>query len=74
VLGIKLHKAVGVFAHHSPSLDRVVPNLGYVKGNVHVISWRANSLKKNATIEELEKIIQYMKEHINDTSRSEQTD
>ena len=47
----------------TPSLDRVVPKLGYVKGNVRVISMRANRLKNNATIEEMEAILEYMKGH-----------
>jgi hypothetical protein len=37
----------------SPSLDRIIPCLGYVKGNVWVISRRANSMKSNATQEDL---------------------
>lgn len=36
----------------SPSLDRIVPCLGYVKGNVQVISSRANLIKNNSTLEE----------------------
>ena len=38
---------------NSPSLDRIVPNLGYVKGNVWIISHRANTIKSNATHDEL---------------------
>lgn len=38
---------------NSPSLDRINPNLGYVRGNVQVISWRANRLKSNATREDI---------------------
>lgn len=37
----------------SPSVDRKIPSLGYTKGNVQVISWRANNLKSNATLKEL---------------------
>lgn len=37
----------------SPSLDRIDSSKGYVKGNVRVISMRANMLKSNATIKEL---------------------
>jgi hypothetical protein len=29
----------------SPTLDRVIPELGYVRGNVRVISHRANAIK-----------------------------
>lgn len=37
----------------SPSVDRIDNDKGYVKGNVRVISWRANYLKNTATLEEL---------------------
>lgn len=47
----------------SPTLDRVDNRLGYVKGNVVVISWRANRIKSDATLEELERIVAFIKEH-----------
>ena len=50
---------------HAPSLDRIVNNLGYVKGNVQVISSKANRLKNNGTIEEFEQILKYMKSNAN---------
>lgn len=37
----------------SPSVDRVIPELGYVKGNIQVMSSKANSMKQDATPEEL---------------------
>lgn len=37
----------------SPSLDKIIPALGYVKGNVQVVSNRANAMKSDATLEEL---------------------
>jgi len=46
---------------NSPSLDRIDNERGYVKGNVHVISHRANTIKTNATLEELEKIVNYLR-------------
>jgi hypothetical protein len=48
---------------NAPSLDKVDPTLGYVKGNVRVISMRANWLKQDATVEQLEQIARYMREH-----------
>jgi hypothetical protein len=37
----------------APQLDRKIPDLGYVKGNVRIISARANRLKNNATFDEI---------------------
>ncbi|VVB52045.1 Uncharacterised protein [uncultured archaeon] len=48
---------------HAPSIDRMNPNLPYLrkyKGNLCFISWRANRLKMNGTAEEFQKIIGYM--------------
>lgn len=42
----------------SPSLDRIVPEKGYVPGNIRVISSRANSMKSNVTKQQLEEQIQ----------------
>jgi hypothetical protein len=44
----------------SPSLDRVVPEHGYVFANLQVISWRANLLKRDATIDEIKRVLAYM--------------
>jgi len=38
---------------NSPSLDRVDSSKGYVKGNVVIVSHRANSIKRDATEVEL---------------------
>ena len=45
----------------SPSVDRIRGELGYVRGNICVISWRANKLKADATAEELEAIAAYIR-------------
>ena len=37
----------------SPSLDKIVPALGYVPGNVRVLSHKANLMKNDANTEEL---------------------
>lgn len=46
------------------SLDRVVNDKGYVKGNVRVISRKANRLKGDATIEEIINLLAYMRGEI----------
>jgi len=43
------------------SLDKIDPLLGYTKGNVNIISGRANRLKADATVKELEMILDYIK-------------
>lgn len=53
VLGFKLEVAKGKATDKSPSLDRIIPELGYVVGNVQVISRLANSMKTNANPTEL---------------------
>ena len=45
--------SVGGGRPDSPSLDRIDPTKGYVKGNVWIISQKANCIKNNATHEEL---------------------
>jgi hypothetical protein len=45
----------------SPSLDRFDLGAGYVVGNVALICWRCNNLKRNATIEELQQVVDWMK-------------
>ena len=42
----------------SPSLDRIDSTKGYIKGNVWVISNRANTLKNDATLTELETLVE----------------
>lgn len=55
IMGIKLehHRGRPGAYKSSPSLDRIIPEKGYVPGNVRVISQLANQCKGSATIEEL---------------------
>jgi hypothetical protein len=44
-----------------PSFDRWDNAKGYVPGNVFVISWRANRIKWDCSVAELEAVVAYMK-------------
>lgn len=61
VLGIKMQISDGHSTGCSPSIDRVVPELGYVKGNINVISHRANTIKSDANLEELKLVFEYVR-------------
>jgi len=60
VLGIPMKARSGAFSDNSPSIDRTIPELGYVKGNVTIMSYRANRIKCHATLAELRAIVRYM--------------
>lgn len=60
VLGIPLLTKAGKRTDNTPSLDRIIPDKGYVKGNIKIISWRANRLKCDASLAELIRLVGYM--------------
>lgn len=64
VFGIELKPGTRAHHPHSPSLDRIIPSLGYVKGNIWVISHHANAIKRNATLGELEYLVRALKEKL----------
>lgn len=59
VLGIPLGVSKNT-RDNSPSLDRVIPAFGYVRGNIRVISYRANRMKNDATLEEIANLYHWM--------------
>jgi|SRR5690554_1529436 len=61
VLGIALRAGKGKVTDNSPTLDRSDNSKGYVKGNVQVISWRANRLKSDMSLEEAERLYKWLK-------------
>lgn len=56
LLGIPLEINTHGASHNSPSIDRIDSTKGYVKGNVWIISHRANTVKNDASLQELELI------------------
>jgi len=61
ILGLELdYFTENGWEENSPSFDRINPDLGYVKGNVAIISMRANRIKNNGTSAEHRKIADFM--------------
>ena len=46
------------------TLDRIDPTKGYVEGNVQILSFRANTIKGDTTLEELRLIIKNWEKHL----------
>lgn len=63
ILGIALTQR-GTNKFNSPSIDRIDPTLGYVPGNIQIISFKANAMKHNATADELKAFAKWINQHI----------
>ena len=65
VLGIPIitreENITGKPLDNSPSIDKFYPELGYVKGNIHIISYRANRFKSDGTPAEWVQIAEWCK-------------
>lgn len=64
ILGIPLKWGGHANSPNLPSLDRIDNTKGYVKGNIHIISLRANNIKRDSNVEEMYKIYAYINEKI----------
>jgi hypothetical protein len=53
VLGMRLEVSDKIISPNSTTLDKIVPKLGYIRGNIQVISNRANSMKHDASISDM---------------------
>lgn len=64
VLGITLRLCGGGNnrAPDLPTIDRIDNSKGYVTGNVMIISYRANQLKSDASLDELKRITRFYEE------------
>jgi hypothetical protein len=63
VLGVLLKRGPGKLCDASPSLDRIIPRLGYIPSNIAVISNKANSIKRNGTSTEIRKVADWVAKH-----------
>jgi len=57
LLGVKITTGSRQVKNTSPTIDRKDSAKGYIRGNIWVISWRANRIKSDATLEELSLIV-----------------
>ena len=60
---LEFHRGREARPDNTPTLDKIVPAMGYVSGNIAVISMRANRLKSDASPEELETIAKWVREN-----------
>ena len=43
----------------SPTVDRIIPELGYTRGNVIVVCRRANDIKSDATVNDIQQVADF---------------
>lgn len=55
------YDADGPWCNASPSVDRFYPAHGYTRGNVSLICWRCNNLKRDASADELDRVVRWMR-------------
>jgi hypothetical protein len=60
VFGTPLDYFTSKVSEDSVSFDRIDGEKGYVKGNVAIMSWRANRIKNNGTAQEHQQLADYM--------------
>lgn len=61
IRGVKMVRNQGKISPDNYSLDRRDNSKGYEPGNVFILSWMANQSKNNLTVEQVERLLAYMK-------------
>lgn len=51
-----------VLGPESPSIDRIVPEKGYVEGNIVVVSLKANQIKNAYGLDDIKRVVAWMEE------------
>lgn len=64
VLNIKLEITEKTIGDNSATIDRINPEIGYVKGNIIVMSAKANRMKNNASVDEIKKLYLWSRRHM----------
>lgn len=64
LLGLKISYNNNKPQYDSPSVDRIDPAKGYTIDNCEVISQRANQIKSDARLEELERFVQNIRAYM----------
>jgi polyhydroxyalkanoate synthesis regulator phasin len=63
ILGIELDYYASERQENSVSFDRLDTTKGYIKGNVMIMSWRANRIKNDGTAEEHQRIADFLRQN-----------
>lgn len=67
IFGLKLQPGVRKLCPSSPTIDRIDPMKDYIKGNVWVISHRANRCKSDLTLEELIQLAEAVRRRLSES-------
>lgn len=65
ILGYKMRVANKTLGRLSPTLDRINPRLGYVKGNVEFVANIANMMMTSATGRDIKKFVKWASKKYN---------
>lgn len=60
ILNIPLEFHKGTHKNNSISVDRIDTTKGYIPGNIAIISFKANTLKGNMTLSEIDRLYKYV--------------
>ncbi len=66
VLDVPLRVSKGQPSDTSPSLDRIVPKKGYVRGNVIIVCNKANTIKSDASPKEIWRVFKHYNKLLGD--------